>query len=420
MLDAGIFPSTSTSLVNGIPVGDKAKNSAFMAKLFEKLAGVNGISIQPSSSFYVQPKTGLTFTVNAGWGIMSGYPFALPEDQDVTLTSSTSEQVLYVGVRLDVANGCYVDNDVKAFTTFVSGTDRAFAKITLPANAVTLTVGMIEDLRYQAAYCGTTDEYRVSLQEIYETYRDALVTVNAGGIPGHKETHYAGAADAIPYQQLLASGKSVQFDATLLASGWGADCANLFDETWTQGSLNTSTGAEESSANFVRSTNYIAVSAGTAYSIAHDGTAVDVKIFWYTASAFISYSSLTNGGTANAPATATRCRLRFYRSTGLLPADIRWSMFNSGATIKEWEPKGKGIHLKVASYAALAGMTNVSAVEVISPLSKNITAAEIAALQAANIFDGTQVSGSEIVLHARRTVPTINLPVRVIVRGDLY
>lgn len=197
MLDSGIFTSTSISTVNGVPVGNKAKNTAFMALLFEKLAGADGISINPSSSFYVQPKTGLTFTVNAGWGIMKGYPFKLAENLDITVNSSTSDQTFYIGVRLDTVNGEYTGNDVVARTTFVSGTDRAFAKIVLPANAVTITPAMVTDLRYNANYCGTIDEWKVALADIYAEYRDALVLVNAGGIPAHATNHYVGGNDPV-------------------------------------------------------------------------------------------------------------------------------------------------------------------------------------------------------------------------------
>ena len=237
MLDSGIFTSTSASVVNGIAVGNKAKSTAFMAKLFQKLSGVSGISIQPSSSFYVQPKTGLTFTVKAGWGIMLGFPFDLPEDLDITLNSSTSEQTLYVSVRLDLPNNHYVDDDVVALTTFVAATDRAFARIIIPANAVTLTTAMISDLRYDSAYCGTIDEYRVSLAEIYAQYREGLAVVNAGGIPAHGTNHYADGSDPVTKRFSIAvsatwSGSSAPYTQEINVTGMTADMVPKLDITF--------------------------------------------------------------------------------------------------------------------------------------------------------------------------------------------
>jgi hypothetical protein len=53
-------------------------------------------------------------------------------------------------------------------------------------------------------------------------------------------------------------------------------------------------------------------------------------------------------------------------------------------------------------------------------LSKSISAAQLTALQAANLCDGNQVAATEIVLHARGSVPAIDIPIRIIIRKDLY
>lgn len=235
----------------------------------------------------------------------------------------------------------------------------------------------------------------------------------------HAAQHAADQPDAVSASAILAAGKSVIFNASLLAASWGADCANLFDEIWAQGSLNDSTGAEASSSNHIRSTDYTSVTAGTTYSYA-DSIGAGARIFWYTASAFVSYSDVAQNGTVTAPATATRARIRLYNASAIVPADARWTMINSGATIKEWEPQGRGIHIKAEDYSELATITVLTAIEAVAPLSKNATLTQIEALQAANIFDGTQVGATEIVLHARGDVPTIDLPVRILVRGDLY
>lgn len=64
---------------------------------------------------------------------------------------------------------------------------------------------------------------------------------------------------------------------------------------------------------------------------------------------------------------------------------------------------------------SVSGVTATSNQELIPAL--NITAAQLAALQEANIQDGGQAAG-QITLKAFGTVPTIDVPIRIIVRGD--
>ena len=64
----------------------------------------------------------------------------------------------------------------------------------------------------------------------------------------------------------------------------------------------------------------------------------------------------------------------------------------------------------------IAGVTATSANELLP--GSGITADQLKALQAANIQDGSQAAGS-ITVKAYGDKPTINLPVRIIVRGDL-
>ena len=182
MLDSGIFTSTSGSVNgNGVFVGNKAKSASFLAEIFYRLLG-NGISMSPTSSFLVLPKTGLTVTVKNGWGVKKGYPYKLAADLDITLNSSTSEQVIYIGVRLvasEYGYSGYANDDVSAFTTFVADTDTIFARIDIPANAVTITDAMITDLRYNTAYCGFVDEFRLSLQTLAADLSNLIQTIYA-------------------------------------------------------------------------------------------------------------------------------------------------------------------------------------------------------------------------------------------------
>ena len=66
---------------------------------------------------------------------------------------------------------------------------------------------------------------------------------------------------------------------------------------------------------------------------------------------------------------------------------------------------------------ALSGVTAISAVEILPAL--NITEDQLEALQEANLQDGGQSAGS-ITLIAFGDAPVIDIPIRVIVRGDLY
>ncbi len=65
---------------------------------------------------------------------------------------------------------------------------------------------------------------------------------------------------------------------------------------------------------------------------------------------------------------------------------------------------------------SLSDITATCPVEILP--AQNITAAQLNALQAANIQENAQAAGS-ITLKAFGTVPAVNIPIRVIVRGDL-
>lgn len=168
--ESGLFPSTSstTDPVTGLIIGNRAVSAEFTA--MEKTLFVGqGISRNPSISGLVMAKTGMTVTVKACKGIKAGYPFRLKVDKDITFTSSASKQVFYIGVRLVLGSygwANYYDDDISYFGAFVSTTDLAFAKLTIPANAVTITDGMIEDLRDNPTYCGPIDQYLNSIQTI--------------------------------------------------------------------------------------------------------------------------------------------------------------------------------------------------------------------------------------------------------------
>ena len=94
---------------------------------------------------------------------------------------------------------------------------------------------------------------------------------------------------------------------------------------------------------------------------------------------------------------------------------------NAGAAKKSKPPVS--VTLAAASWSS--GLYTISnsditadcAVEILPALS--ITAAQLTALQAANVQENSQSAG-QIVIKAFGTAPAIDVPIRVIIRGDLY
>jgi len=100
---SGFFTSDSWTINgDGFAIGNKAEGSDFLAKIIHKCLG-DGAAEVTTTGFQVVKKTGLTCTVKPFFVCKNGYIAWNNEDTDITFTSSASEQVFYVGVRLDVA-----------------------------------------------------------------------------------------------------------------------------------------------------------------------------------------------------------------------------------------------------------------------------------------------------------------------------
>lgn len=219
MFRSGFFTSDSWTINgDGFAIGNKAEGSDFLAKIMHKILG-DGAAEVTTTGFQVVKKTGLTCTVKPFFVCKNGYIAWNTEDTDITFTSSASEQVFYVGVRLDLTSNEFTDDNAAAYATFVSATDVAAAKITITANAVTLTDGMIEDLRYDEDYCGQIDEYRERSLALIAELEDALALLISGGVPAHASTHATGETDAIAPSDI---GAADETHATAHESG-GAD-----------------------------------------------------------------------------------------------------------------------------------------------------------------------------------------------------
>ncbi|GEM_PF-2071394 len=390
------------------------------------------IAFASSAGFAMQDETsGIEKTAETGTFDVSLLPTAYGAGNvsaDVQIYSGTDRASLITSTRFDFrCRKSLIDGEtVRASSAYPPLVEAARIATEAAASALAAAARIDTDLgelNVQADWAETD-----AASDAFILNKPAIPAVPSdigAAAENHASRHAAGGADAVSPASILAAGKSVIFDATLPAADWGADCLNLCDEVWEQGYRSTTTGADGTDATTitqtVKTTNDIPVTAGSTYSVRNSLSAT-MYMLWFNGSTFISNTTISSssGGHATAPTGATALKLNIYVAAGVTPSDVRWSMVNAGSTALDWEPQGRGIHLKAADYSALAAITGATAVEVIAPLSENITDDEIEALQAANLFDGTQVGATEIVLHARGEVPDVDLPVRILVRGDLY
>jgi hypothetical protein len=216
----GYFNSTTFTLdANGFPIWNRAVGSEFMAKFAHTVLG-NGAAAVTTGGFQVVKKTSMTVTVKPYFICKDGYMMYQTAETDIDFTSSTNEQVFYIGARLDVANNHFDGDDVGAFTTFVPATDIISCKLTITANAVTITDGMIDDLRYNTTYCGQLDEFRERSLALLNELETQLAIVIAGGIPDHASTHATDGDDAITPASIGAAVSYVAQSVTLPVAGW--------------------------------------------------------------------------------------------------------------------------------------------------------------------------------------------------------
>lgn len=229
MARRGFFDSTTASVdpVTGLPVGDNAEGSDFLADTLHTVLG-NGVSMEPTSNLLVQTKTGLIVTLKAGKLWKNGYKLWETADRDITFTSSASVQTFYISGRLDVANNEFTHDEVYPYTTFVSSTDVCVAKIVIPANELTITDAMITDYRYNTTYCGVVDLYRTQLESIVEEGQDLITELETAISEVTVETLGAMPYDAASTNLLINGGfavnqRAVSGTVTLASGAYGHD-----------------------------------------------------------------------------------------------------------------------------------------------------------------------------------------------------
>lgn len=175
----------------------------------------DGVPYLPSSNLLISATTGMILGVGAGFGFKDGYLAWETTDTTITCTSSASEQTLYISARLDTANNTFTGGKVDKYTTFVAATDICFAIVVIPANAVTITAGMITDVRSQSAYCGYITDQREYLEALILEIQNELATVIGGGMPDHAATHAVGGDDPLTgYATIDANSKVTASEAS--------------------------------------------------------------------------------------------------------------------------------------------------------------------------------------------------------------
>lgn len=222
--------STFTVGGDGFPVGNRPVYSD-AERAFAKALVSSGVPLSPSDNLEVTAAGGMALSVAPGLIIKNGGRGYLDTAKTITLTTSTSDRVIYIGIRMAAADAYIVGDNIAAYTTFVQATDCAVARINIPANATAITSGMITDLRGNMAYCPHVTDLRTQAEE-------AIAAFNENGIVQHASTHAAGGDDAID----IDACNGVQYVAQTLTSG-------------EKSQVRTNIGAAETSVNNLSSTS---------------------------------------------------------------------------------------------------------------------------------------------------------------------
>lgn len=178
----GYFNSTSYETVDGIPVGNKAKDAAFFARYFSSFIK-NGIFSQ--NSFVPSISSGLTMSISAGQCWINGY-FAYDDDEQ-TKTFTAGNDYWFVQ-RLDTALGQltaqWITNptagQIPSRTSSVY--DLVLFEVNVPAGATALTEGMITDYRLDEEMCGIVSAINAGLasEDITPQWVASVTALNGG------------------------------------------------------------------------------------------------------------------------------------------------------------------------------------------------------------------------------------------------
>ena len=155
-INGGPYDSTKiVTNVNGIPVGDKAINAAFIASMISCFV-TNGVLDRGCDDLKVSAGDGLSVVVNPGITWANGYMSRL--DEVVTFELTPGHEYLIL-VRQNNDKGAsslvlYADNTGWVPVQNKNLHDMIVAKVTVPEGAVEITSDMIEDTRADTSLCG--------------------------------------------------------------------------------------------------------------------------------------------------------------------------------------------------------------------------------------------------------------------------
>lgn len=357
----------------------------------------------------------MTVTLPAGRAWINGYFYR--NDAPITLTIDNADGVLnrkdIIVLRWDVNNRSITAQVVKGSVASdavapviirtVEQYDLKLAEISIPAGTTAITQALITDFRLNTDVCG-------------------IVT---GLITQVDTTTF--------YNQIAADLAAFKSDSESGFSTWSAAQQATFN-TWLDGIKDALDG--DTAGNLLNQINqraYTTLScakSSTVYALTGlTATSGKVPVLFVADSAYAAGDTVTIDGTAYAIQTRDGSALTAGAwaagkvITGTADVD------NKVLTV---EPSGVHKSTLVPATLTAAGWTGSAApysqslsVAAVTATSANellpgasITADQLAALQAANLQDGGQAAGS-ITLLAYGDKPTVDLPVRIIVRGDL-
>lgn len=343
------------------------------SKLCITFASSSGFAMQDETSGIVKTETQGTFDVTLlptayGAGNVSA---------DVQVYSGDDDAVLITSTRFDFrCRKSLISGDIilanSAYPPLVEATriaSEAAAAAQAAAERIDTDIG---ELNVQSDWSETDD-----MSDAYIRNKPSAYTPTA-----HNATHAASGDDAVSPASILAAGKSSLLNAALAAESWQA--------------INRA-----SSAAYDDATGIYELVMRPEWSYAANG------VVCFTCPAAVT--------------SATTIYIKIGSSTYTCATVPAWAADDEVAVklLTETTCEEGIVSEETPTFydLAVAGVTADSAVEVLSGLA--ITEDQLDELQAANLQDGGQAAGS-ITLKAFGDVPTADIPVRVIVRGDLY
>lgn len=409
--------------------GDREYTSDWLAKYISSIVG-NG-TYDGELGVTADGNT-MSVTLPSGRAWINGYYYR--NDCPLTLAIDNADGILnrkdIIVLRWDVnarsitaqvIKGTPASNAVApVITRNAEQHDLKLAEISIPAGTTAITQSMITDCRLDKSVCGivtgavtqvdTTTLYNQIQADLaeFKGINEAQFTAWFNNLKNILNDNTAG---NLQNEINKKADKSVLNNITIPASGWQATSDNkiIYAGSTLQGGYDASTGILSSSAtDMVHTSSSIPVTAGEALTINYSAD-VDVSAYAtaYNGDAYLNTITLSaSGSIITVPANCTQLELTVKAVSGTItPSDITCLSVTTRINIA---PYMQTVNVE--------GVTATSANEILPALG--ITQEQLSELQAANLQDGGQTAGN-ITLKAFGEEPSVDLPVRIIVRGDM-